>query len=61
MAQMHEVMGMAGPEKWLNAGYPEKRQPRGLASGIAVDVREGEVLDDCHVLGRWTQVTGGML
>lgn len=54
MAQMHEVMGMAGPEKWLNAGCPEKRQPRGLASGIAVDVREGEVLDDCHVLGRWT-------
>lgn len=34
-----EFIGMAGGEKWLNAGYLEKRQPIGLTSGIAVDVR----------------------
>lgn len=44
---------MAAGEKWLDAGYLEKRQPIGLSSGIAVDVREREMLDDCHVFGLW--------
>lgn len=47
------VIAMAGGEKWLNAGYLEKRQQIGLASGIAVDAREREMLDDCHVFGLW--------
>lgn len=45
---------MAGSEKWLDAGYLEKRQPIGLSSGIAVDVKERAMLDDCHVFGLWS-------